>query len=330
MIDFKKYLQNKIILDASDIMSPDIEHMQQPFAGESLFKFYPEESKFIFDKFSIRYTQKLYLNDPFELSKRWKDVASHETIKRIRAYFEDSLMLIFNDEGALRELSLKYLKDRGVLITPAMTQVVESVVYSDNFDIQKIRVLREMKTVIDKLIDLAFKDHRVLEDIIKRKFIDEMGIFSATESINNVQLWGLYASSGRGYAIELNAQSGAFLYDKGPSAGKSRFQKVVYTDDDSDSFIRNPLYLFLVKDRKWEFEQEWRIIKPLNNCNNINGNVFTDVLSAGSIRRIIFGYNFDQSNIDLCRSKIVERDAAVRFSVAQLDIPSRNISLRDL
>lgn len=137
-----------------------------------------------------------------------------------------------------------------------------------------------------------------------------MGICSLSALKNSEEMWNNYADLEKGYCIEYDLQG----YEK-----IDLLFPVVYQDNRETNVVINLLKafigqmivgmscgqiaadrsqfmrMFLTKDRKWEYQKEWRLFGDAN-----------DKLSAPSIHAIYLGKNMDNQNkkqmIDYCRT----------------------------
>jgi len=101
-----------------------------------------------------------------------------------------------------------------------------------------------------------------------------IGILSLTSSIENEAMWGVYATNEKkaahtGFAIGLNTSHSFFKRQKGTTNLFWRLIKVAYTQGInpsclSDHFGENTdsilLEYIFKKGKKWEFEDEWRMV----------------------------------------------------------------------
>jgi hypothetical protein len=139
-----------------------------------------------------------------------------------------------------------------------------------------------------------------------------------------------YASSGAGFVIEFNAEHEFF---KAPN-GRSLLRKVKYTNERAKDFFANPLALFQVKGDKWSFEQEWRMLKELSQCDEkrLNGQelIYVSRLKLGMMRSVIFGYNYDERELARHGAKLRMFDPELHIKCAFVNPSRGEIEVREL
>ena len=116
---------------------------------------------------------------------------------------------------------------------------------------------------IERLLPIAFQGQ---EDKFVEQFAKTTGILSLTEDAENTRMWCEHAADGCGFVLKYDATHPFFFHRGDDRKVRRLLRKVVYRDDRIDDFWKNPYYLFLVKDRKWDFEKEWRVLKNLDEC----------------------------------------------------------------
>jgi hypothetical protein len=109
------------------------------------------------------------------------------------------------------------------------------------------------------------------------------------------------------------------------------FHKVTYSDEHIDDFWRNPLYLFAVKKKRWNFEDEWRMIKLRTNCDEVisvaGEDVFLCKITPGMVDAIIFGYAYDPRNLKSDMDELTKFDPKIKFRKAIINQTQGCISI---
>ena len=303
------------MLSLLGVFTSEIKEMEQPFSGHSLFKYMARERRHFFSKPQIRFTQRTALNDPFELSKRWEEVALKETRDGMIAYIDAELRSKLRDDAFLLKMVLDEAEKRGLLLRPQDRATTALKLKNPAFRQERERIIADLGQKLELIVNLTFGP--AFADNVLAKIIDTIGIFSVSETGTNVQLWGLYATSGRGFVLELNPYHELFIAQK---TKITSFRKVKYTDDIIQALMSNPYYLFLIKNKKWEFEDEWRIIKILSEFDermNIGDDeIYLWNVRPGMIRSVIFGYNYDQATAVEDALNISKFDGQIEFRQA--------------
>jgi hypothetical protein len=317
------------ILRKIGIFVDEIKEMELPFVGTSLFKYFSVERRGFFDKPQFRFTQRTALNDPFELSRRWNEIASEDTITHFVKYIQDRMEEQLNDNSFLIERFIAEIrKHQGFVTNEQKATVVSAINDPCTRTIVQETVLNTRQSV-PILLKEIFSEN--LFGKVLSNTIDKIGIFSVSEVDCNVQLWALYASSGSGFAVEINPFHDFFL---SKNSKNSLFRAVRYTDDILPTFFNNPLYICFVKNREWSFEKEWRITKELSDADEIhlicNDTLYLFDVQPGMIRSIVFGYNYDETNMKADIERISQFDERIEFKKVALASTPGQLETRPL
>ncbi len=318
--------------DFSGLVSPKVGEMGKPFEGNTLYKFYGENLLPMIGDPTIRFTQRgATLNDPFELTIRWKETVSKTTSEKLEIYLRSSFERAFSDDGHIMRTITLWFARKGILLNDDQIKEVSTAISSGRAK----DIFSQIKDDLNKRIGEFLVNLNKLRDEFD-KFLSEdmskLGVFSTTEDINSDQMWGLYASSGKGFALEIDPYNEIFRVKKGDLKGSSLFRKVLYTDEYCDDFLSNPYFLFLVKKSKWSFEKEWRILKYLETCelkDNTTG-VYRDRLPKFSIKSVIFGYNVPNNLLDKYISDVHDFDDNILVRKMKLNHIQGNLYVDDI
>lgn len=315
--------------DFEKIFSADIKSIDETSPPLSVYKYYPAARSAFFSDPTFRFTQRAALNDPFEFTRRWTDFAS----KAAQKAFSDHLRETMCNFGRNKALILEMLKNdsiqKGIFLSDEQLRKMRE--YLDTRDGEEgIRLFVESAVKqIDPLLISGFGRANAGFDAFLNKFGAEYGVFSTSESAINQQLWGLYADSGRGFCVELNTGVD-FLR---AANGRALLWKVKYTDEILEGFLTNPFFLFLVKSQNWSFEQEWRTIRKLSDCEvavGPNKDVHLMHAKPGLIRAINFGYSYDESRWAVDAAAMIAFDPNIIIRRAYIDPNSRQIAFHHI
>lgn len=321
---------NRSPFEFKELLSEDLEKMEAATPPSSVFKYCPASRCAFFENPTFRFTQRTSLNDPFELSKRWKEFLSSDSRELMAAHVKGTIERLLGNKGVVLAILKEEFASRGIFLSPDQVAVAAanllsregaSVYRNAVFDVlsQTEVLTRTALELVNSGADAAFE-----------KLASEIGIFSLTDSANNEQMWGLYGDSGMGFVVELDAHHDFFK----ASNGRNLLRQVLYTDRRLSSFIENPLYLFLVKGEKWAFEQEWRLIKMLSDCDlellSDRGSLFLCRVPSGLVRSVIFGYNYSTENLARNLDQIKNFDSSIGAKRAFIDNDKGVIDVREL
>jgi hypothetical protein len=155
--------------------------------------------------------------------------------------------------------------------------------------------LAQAQQIIGPLLDISFARLEADFDKLMEELSAKEGILSLTEDHLNEVMWAHYAENFAGFVVGFDCAHNFFFHtdDKGK---RPLLRKVIYTDNHIENFWRNPYYSFLVKNSRWEYESEWRMLKLLSNCDervNASPPVCLWNVDPKMIRSIYFGYRYD-------------------------------------
>ena len=138
------------------------------------------------------------------------------------------------------------------------------------------------------------------------------GILSLSEDATDARMWNRYADGGRGFLIELDP-SHSWFWDKKEERDDFRhLRRVNYASS------RPPAYLFettgqdylYTKEKKWEHEKEWRIIRNFNDaaCKIGKDNTGTDILlfaiPPNCILSVVVGHKASHESVRQMRGTV--------------------------
>lgn len=204
-----------------------------------LYKYLLSERVDVLIKRLIRFTQFGAMNDPFEMTTNIDKISEQTNIY---------------------ELTRKDIKS---LIEEEFDKhpVVHSLITKENFidlalslkDYLKPFVIQNMNSVIE-----------LLPDILKNKFDLEMGTLSLSEKNDDQLMWSHYAENHKGYLIGFDGDHEYFNQKIGQSDELRHLRKIVYKADRPKINLMEPegVEIFTVKHLQWEYEAEWRMIRP--------------------------------------------------------------------
>lgn len=209
----------------------------------------------------IRFTQPQELNDPFETRQHIENIASDSFLEN---YFKN------DSEKIMSELYSTYKQ-----------QVPKELIHQD-----MIRILEAPQ--------------------VKRMFIENLykatnksiGILSLASSNNNLLMWAHYANSHKGFVVEFDATSEFFNQINESKEFYGKLKKVLYTQNRPnieyfDSIEEGYFFdTFLTKSKEWEYEEECRMLLPLDEANQvIEDKVFLYKFPKQAILSIYLGAN---------------------------------------
>jgi hypothetical protein len=135
--------------------------------------------------------------------------------------------------------------------------------------------------------------------------LNQSGVFCLTTSPRNEALWGLYANSNKGFAIQYSAyeQPGIFLEAHKVNYSENR-PSYNWVKSDSDSLIS----ALVTKSKKWEAEEEWRIIRIFSADTSLS--IYPKV-----IKSIFFGSDASECFIEKIHNILIKRERLFREKI---------------
>jgi hypothetical protein len=317
--------------DLSTVFSDEVKKMEEEFSGTSVYKYYSDQRRSFFKTPQIRFTQKgNALNDPFELTRRWEQFGSAPTMELMTNYVREPVLALMKDTGKVLDVMCEKLTNEGIPFNRAF--LAERLNSSEGQAwLSQQAALTEV--MVGTAMQLMWSEWSAHSDEMIEEVIRAMGIFSVSTTATSQPMWGLYASSGSGFVVKFRARH-EFFMGSPSGVAKSLLRKVHYTDERIPEFWSNPYYLFAVKETEWAFEKELRLIKKLEDCKEIgtaNGiPIFVMDVVPGMIESIIFGYNYDKSNLIGDMSDVHSFDPTIKFEQAVIDLNSSKLTIGSL
>jgi hypothetical protein len=198
-----------------------------------LFKYVAPDRLDVLQNGFIRFSQASALNDPIEVAAVFRDVLRLQP-------------LILDEQYAGREITISSTF-RGVPQTPFTVSLGKGPAEVDRY--------------------IAFVSNHMRE--VSTAFGESIGVLSLTERPDNLLMWAHYAQQHQGMVIEFDA-SHSWFKQQDDDSGLGRLHKLSYSDvrPFSESMVDLTMQeLFLTKSKAWEYEQEWRMLRILEDSD---------------------------------------------------------------
>jgi hypothetical protein len=283
--------------DVGRLFSPELERLDTCVPPPHLYKYYSFLRADFFNDPLIRFTQRTQLNDPFELSKRFTEFASASTQTLFAEYIRGTFQRIAGNKGILIELLKEELATKGIYLkAEEVADLAGQLMTPAGNDTFKAIMANAIEQ-IEPFVGTAFS---AINSGAQQSFDEatsKLGILSLSSTGVSRAMWSLYADSGRGFVVEFDTNHSFFKADN----GRALLWPVEYTNDVAGDFFSNPLSILLTKHQEYSFEQEWRMIKKLSECDEVRIHNGEDIclwrLRPGMIKSVIFGYNYDEAKL---------------------------------
>ncbi|SFW81450.1 DUF2971 domain-containing protein [Pseudomonas sp. NFACC10-1] len=256
---------------------------------EKLYKYVPPARVDIVQNLTIRFTQPSALNDPFEFNLLLSEAISTQ---QLREHYERA------DKHELIMEAINRLPDD----QKALLALLPS---------EKLLQMLEQFTLMilnSEQIDDIHKAHIApLTPKLKKEIYESLnktiGILSLSATPVSPPMWANYAENSTGFVLEFDT---AHSFFNGRRSDKDEFyylREVIYADRQPSATMTDmPFDTFVLKSRSWEYEQEWRMLLPLDTaCKKFTMPSGDDVslfsVPATSISKIIIGLNTKEQAI---------------------------------
>ncbi|SMC89246.1 DUF2971 domain-containing protein [Sporomusa malonica] len=212
-----------------------------------LYKYLAPERIDVLQKCLLRYTQPGAFNDPFEVTPYVSKLAE----KR-----EAQSMLEKAAPEAIRQVYQESPPEFRAIIS-----------YETFCELAKQKIAGSS--------DLIFGMIEIFTPIIRQlfagKFNEMLGILSLSEKPDNLLMWAHYSGCHEGYVIGFDSEHPYFHDKQDPKDDLGHLRKVEYRETRAVTPVIDPagVEVFLVKSSQWAYEQEWRIVRPLQDAQGI-------------------------------------------------------------
>lgn len=240
----------------------------------------------------IRFTQPTALNDPWEVKpyieslmtdETWNSEIRTKAIEQIRGtdFWKDLAEKVWKEGNRKQRRSTTPRKIEAYLRLIAQNNPLEfERVYLGYFNMLVDEVVLREKEVIS---------------LIPETLNQSVGILSLSEIPNHTLMWAHYSGSYTGFVIAFDENHNFFTTRRSNEDELGGLHKIEYSEvrpnlksfiDFSEEHLSSlSAKFFFTKGKEWYYEQELRMIKPLQEANNILEN------SAGNIH--LFNLPFD-------------------------------------
>lgn len=196
----------------------------------------------------VRYTQPESFNDPFEVKP---NICRLSEEQESYSAFDELI------SKALRENYEKLPQDFRALVS-----------FDRFYQMAMEEAGPNAKEQFYKLVESCIP---IVRQMITDGFNKAIGIFSLTEKPDNLLMWSHYAASHEGFVIGFDSNHPYFNEKKGPDDEFGYLRQVKYCETRPTLVMieMSGTDILLVKSTQWDYEQEWRIIRPLQEANKI-------------------------------------------------------------
>ena len=265
----------------------------------TLYKFIsePEHVKFLLQG-SVKFTPISELNDPSELSPVIVRDNVQKSLTRLRREgYNDQEFSDLQKQGHLLErLAPEYLKTS---VPSSPKEATERICLSQYDNIPRL-------------------EHMMYDNA--QKISSRIGIFCLSKRRDSLLMWAHYANNAKGLAVGFQDLDKIF---PGDNTGVLRQPIAVSYEEDGVDITFEPRShksLFFCKFPDWKYEQEVRIILPLDECcqDNLNEKIYTYNIPSIHIVRVVLGWKMEPEMI--CKVKNYVHKMNPKVNIVQTHI----------
>ena len=275
-----------------------------------LYKYLSSDRIDVFCNRKIRYTQLGDFNDPYELNPNIDKIVEKEGIIK------------------LTQTNLEKLVEEEYEKHP----VVHTLVSKDEF----LKLLKSREGLFHQsMATLEPIISRLLPASLQNVFNSSIGALSLSEDPKNELMWSHYAEEHRGYVLGFDSTHTYFNQKLSPSDELRHLRKVSYTKERPKINLMNTngVDLFLTKSMKWQYELEWRIIRPFTEATESLDKkpypIYLFSFPVKAISEVILGFRMSEEKRNSIRNKLIKDNnySHIKFYQAKLDESNFSINL---
>ncbi|WP_394199352.1 DUF2971 domain-containing protein [Litoreibacter albidus] len=179
----------------------------------------------------------------------------------------------------------------------------------------KVSPIDELNDPFEYLsLDLGDKDVRAWAKELRRIVSQENGIISFSKSWKQPLMWAHYADSHKGIAIGFDVPDHLlFKIDY----VKNRIKPHADVDHSQSAMEHLVHKLLRTKHKEWSYEDEYRLVRPLENCLREDEKFFSAFNDKTRIQEVILGARYQSSQLEELESDL--KSVGVKFRTARAE-----------
>lgn len=279
----------------------------------TLYKYLTADRSDILELGLIRYTQPVYLNDPFEMTPRFGEMFSDKEI--LKAF-----------SGKARKQAIDEMVQKLPPQFHRRARFLAWLLY-----IVKRRQMRESLRTIAGTLALQFRQQfpQIIDNTLRRS----IGVLSLTGRHDNLLMWSHYADQHRGFVLVLDERHAVFNQRRSAEDEFNYPRQVVYSKEKVVGQLTDMsgIDLLLRKSPEWAHEEEWRIVKPLDQADAMgitpDRSVFLYGLPPDAIKGVIYGAHIAEESRLRIQAALYKDPARDHIWQKQAEIASDKFAL---
>ncbi len=271
----------------------------------TLYKYVTSERIDVLQNELIRFTQPSALNDPWDVRPHVERLLTDHDLEQLAAP-----LMRQTDEELIDQISkiIENISKSHNLGNKSFDEIKQVVVEANREFPGELKQLYE--GVFTQTVETARQALPQAIEFIPDALDKTMGVLSLTEKPNHPLMWSHYTGNHSGFVLAFDEGHEFFRSprygepdDMGSlrrvkySSERPRFDPLVdmsLVNNMSDEYAISWLVkMFFTKSQEWAYEQEWRMLKPLDKANKMietpTGNVLLFSLPSGCVTGVILG-----------------------------------------
>jgi hypothetical protein len=276
----------------------------------NLYKYLIPDRIDILENQSIRFSQHMALNDPFEMKPFFELLAEDAIMKQLFCFGgEDTWNAGFDLGYSMIRMVFDEMKEHfpGEASTREIDEIWNGL---PSYQSLKEQTKQEQPEFLNGLVESAKQRMPELRNVIFTSFNESIGVLSLSQKHDDILMWAHYAQNNKGFVIEFDGNHKFFNQPMDDHSLSGCLHRVVYSEDrpNRDSMLdMSPSDIFLLKSEKWRYEEEWRMLQRLENGKRLekDGKAILDdegqpiylfPVPPSCIIGVIFGSRVSQKN----------------------------------
>jgi hypothetical protein len=276
----------------------------------NVFKYVTPERTDVLENQHIRFSQVQYLNDPFEflpVISRIMDKGDAEHM--YEKYLAQGISGAENNKIDIEEISREIPEEIFAMIPPQMLEQISKMTIA-----QGLAMMPGFhpKNLVPTIFSLSGAESGVnYSTTIRNSWQDRFGVLSLAQVCDNITMWSHYSKDHSGFVIEFNSENEFFNRRKKPHdpircLHEVKYETVrpdikLYNRELSEDEMLNYLAekILLTKSIHWAYEQELRIILPLDETAKMiekeNQRIHLHYFESSVIKAVYLGVNASET-----------------------------------
>lgn len=179
----------------------------------------------------------------------------------------------------------------------------------------KVSPIDELNDPFEYLsLDLGDKSVRAWATQFRKTVSQDNGIISFSKNWHQPLMWAHYADSHKGLALGFEVPDN-LLFKINYVENRIKPEKDVdFSMSSMEGLIQK---LLRTKHKEWSYEDEYRLVRPLENCVNEGDKFFAAFNEMTVLKEVILGARYEASNFDQLSSELKSEGVTFQTSRAE-------------